>query len=141
MDILFSLIFGLIFGALSAYLAAKRGRRATLWFFIGLFAGLFGLLLVLILPASKEGPSQDALSLWILRKGKKELLPRVSPYQNHQWYYVDEERKAIGPVSFLDLKDLYAKETLSDESLLWHEGAAEWQPLSNFGGLESDLTS
>lgn len=141
MQIILSLFFSLIFGCLSAYIAAKRKRRATLWFFIGVFAGIFGLLIVLLLPPPKEPAEGDSLTDWINRKEKEteKLLPPLStsPYEGKEWYYVDQNRKALGPVSWTKLRELYEQKEINLDTLIWYEGLGDWQKAKDMENLFS----
>src|SRR5690606_41840004 len=45
-----------------------------------------------------------------------------------QWYYSDDERNRHGPVDDADMAGLHAGGQLAPDSLVWHEGLAQWQP-------------
>jgi uncharacterized RDD family membrane protein YckC len=45
-----------------------------------------------------------------------------------QWYYSDYQRNRLGPVSVADLAMLHANGQLADDTLVWREGLAQWQP-------------
>ncbi|MGN7726573.1 RDD family protein [Luteimonas sp. 22616] len=45
-----------------------------------------------------------------------------------QWYYSDYQRNRHGPVSGADLAMLHANGQLADDTLVWREGLAQWQP-------------
>jgi hypothetical protein len=43
------------------------------------------------------------------------------------WYYVEQGKQA-GPVDEAQLVQMYAEAKIQDETLVWHEGMANWQP-------------
>jgi uncharacterized RDD family membrane protein YckC len=45
-----------------------------------------------------------------------------------QWYYSDYQRNRHGPVSAADLATLHANGQLANDTLVWREGLAQWQP-------------
>lgn len=136
MEIILSLFFGLLFACLTAYVAAKRQRRASLWFLFGFLGGLFGLLIVLLLPSSQTPVEGDILNDFLTRNQKKSLpLKNYPPYHEKQWYYVNQERKATGPIPLEELQYLYTQGVITDSTLLWYEGLAAWQPLKELDGL------
>lgn len=136
MQIILSLFFGLLFGALSAYIAARRQRRATLWLFLGFLGGIFALLIVLLLPYPKEPAEDDVLSDWINKKTRKApLLSENTLYSGKEWYYVDTERKSIGPINLAKLQDLYEENIINDETLVWYEGLGAWRKIKELEGL------
>jgi len=54
------------------------------------------------------------------------------------WYYIDaREAKQVGPFSRDDLVGMISKGMLSSSDLVWHEGAADWQSISNFPELRN----
>ena len=46
------------------------------------------------------------------------------------WYYVDKQRQRQGPLSAQALIEAYERAELDGTSLIWREGLAQWQPLS-----------
>ena len=48
------------------------------------------------------------------------------------WYYVDRAQQRQGPVTASALADAWRAGEATDESLVWREGMAEWQPLAGF---------
>jgi len=48
------------------------------------------------------------------------------------WYYADDARNRIGPLSADELRDHYRRRQATDGSLAWREGLAQWQPLATF---------
>jgi len=50
-------------------------------------------------------------------------------------YYIHIEGKQKGPYSYPQLKHLYDKSLIAEETLYWREGLDQWQPLSDLIGL------
>ena len=50
--------------------------------------------------------------------------------ENAQWYYTDKNGKQAGPVSETELKDLIAQSTVTESSMVWCEGMANWTQAS-----------
>ena len=47
------------------------------------------------------------------------------------WYYTDDTRNRIGPLSADELRDHYRQRRLRRDSLTWRDGMAQWQPLAS----------
>ena len=50
------------------------------------------------------------------------------------WYYADDTRNRIGPLSADELRDHYRQRRLRRDSLAWRDGMAQWQPLASVAG-------
>jgi type IV pilus assembly protein PilA len=50
------------------------------------------------------------------------------------WYYADDTRNRIGPLSADELRDHYRQRRLHRDSLAWREGMAQWQPVASVAG-------
>ena len=140
MHIILSLFFSLLFGGLCAYIAAKRQRRALLWLFLGFLGGVFTLLVVLLLPTPKESLLDDPLSNWINKKGGKIVNPSpsnelVKEWSSREWYYVDDKRRALGPISISKLQELFEDDSISKETLVWYECLGNWKKIEAIEGL------
>lgn len=48
-----------------------------------------------------------------------------------QWYYADNTRKRIGPLTDDELREHYRQRRLHRDSLVWRDGMAQWQPLQH----------
>ena len=55
-----------------------------------------------------------------------------------QWYYEDHGR-AQGPISTAELLQKIQKQELQHLSLVYRDGAGEWQPVETFEELSSQL--
>ena len=55
-----------------------------------------------------------------------------------QYFYVQEGKQA-GPVTFEQLKMLFANRTINKEGLVWKQGMDNWKPLKEVEELKSFL--
>lgn len=119
---LLSLCYSLVIGIFSARYATERGRRSQVWFYIGLFFGLAGLLTLFFLPRIPltEPTAQDKLA-----EEPEQPDPRFQ-----RWFFVDQSRNQQGPVSFRHLFTAWRDQHISRDSLVWTEGMAQWEPIS-----------
>ena len=62
-------------------------------------------------------------------------LPRLST-DTHMtsWYYADDTRNRIGPLSADELREHYRQRRVRRDSLAWRDGMAQWQPLASMAG-------
>lgn len=140
MTLLTSALVGLIFGWVNAFIASKKGRDPLLWFVLGLFFALISLIILLVLPAVKpkkrvEGDSPFVgTTIDVTPLGAKEGVTtteiRLDSVEDQSWFYLDERRQQKGPITFLQLKELFKERIVVDNTYLWSEGMSEWMPLS-----------
>lgn len=45
------------------------------------------------------------------------------------WYYVDRQEQRQGPMAAQVIRDAYRRGQLDDETLVWRDGLAQWQPI------------
>jgi len=50
------------------------------------------------------------------------------------WYYADDARNRIGPLSADELREHYRRRRVRRDSLAWCDGMAQWQPLASVAG-------
>lgn len=48
-----------------------------------------------------------------------------------QWYYADDARNRVGPLTDDELREHYRQRRLHRDSLVWRDGMAQWQPLQH----------
>ena len=118
-----SLIAGMIGGAIMGYfcsqMAKRRGRSPKNWFFVGFFFGLFGLIAMLFIPLeSKKEPEK-----------KPDLLP---PNLHDQlFYYLDTDKKPIGPMSYPALQEAHTQEKITTSTYIWNDTMPDWQKIDS----------
>lgn len=133
MEILVVIISWLLFGGASSYFARQRGRDPFAWFLIGMFLGILGLLLLFLLPPLAVPVSADEEKVEEI----EEIEPQEAemPYQLKAWYYLDEMRNQIGPVSYNQLK----KANIQADTLIWCEGMPEWKTIAEIPHMKEAL--
>ncbi|QNP39637.1 GYF domain-containing protein [Lysobacter solisilvae (ex Woo and Kim 2020)] len=57
-----------------------------------------------------------------------------------QWFYADDQRNRVGPMSADELREHYRQRRLRRDSLVWSEGMVQWLPLERLA-LELDIDS
>lgn len=134
---LFSVLFWLILGGACFYVAKQRGRNPTAWFAIGIVLGIIGLILLYILPSKKTLNASPSLAV---SKGQKEeisvnpndsaasLLPPSPPsFHSKLWYYLNEENKRYGPMSFNALNQKWIDGDIKCDTYVWNEEMSDWK--------------
>lgn len=130
MEILVVIISWLLFGGASSYFAKKRGRDPFAWFLIGMFLGILGLLLLFLLPPLVEQTP-------VVEEKVEEIAPEEEgvPDRLKAWYYLDQDRNQIGPLSYNELK----KANIQADTLLWTEGMPEWKTVAELPRMKEAL--
>jgi len=145
-----SALFLLIIGAFCSYNAKLRGRNPYAWFAIGLFLGAIGLLILYLLPPKKptfeSTPSVAtpanavAAAPDIAVEQESTLVPPSKPAPPQKlWYYLDEENKRFGPMSFDRLKQAWALDQVKRETFVWNEDMEDWKPVKDLSNLLDQL--
>ena len=49
-----------------------------------------------------------------------------------QWFYADDNRERHGPLPAENIVELFRSGRISADTLVWREGAGDWQPLRDF---------
>lgn len=57
----------------------------------------------------------------------------MSEYQ--QWFYLDSNKKQLGPVTSDQLSEFVVKGVITQKTLIWTESLTEWIPAAKVGGL------
>ena len=65
------------------------------------------------------------------------VMPPPMPVQVQYFYAL--ERQQVGPVSFEQLKVLFANRTINKEALIWKQGMENWTALKDIEELKSFL--
>lgn len=106
-----------VFGAICFKMARKKIRNTTHWFFLGFF---FGLLAVIVLYFLKPLGSitQDILI-------QRDPFPFLKNDKNY-WYYLDIQKKQIGPMSIKKIFDNYLEAKISENTFVWNDTMGDW---------------
>jgi len=71
---------------------------------------------------------------------QQRLTDQQGAYRMTQWYYADDARNRIGPLSADELREHYRQRRLRRDNLVWCEGMVQWLPLERVA-LELDIDS
>jgi predicted PurR-regulated permease PerM len=119
----YSFLISIFIAFACSHFAKKKGRNASLWFMSGAFFGIFALVVLLFLPRLKRTVAQ-APSVPV------KLLRALIPTQTSKfWYYLDEEKKQFGPMSFEALSRAWQEGEVQAHTLLWNEDLENWKRL------------
>lgn len=132
------IISWLLLGFATAHFAKQRGRDPIVWFCIGTFFGILGLLFLFILSPLKSEEETPGETAEIFEGPPSTQLPHHD-YAIKDWYYYDDNKERIGPISFEKLKTLWASAAIRMDSYLWSEGMDDWKMLKDIPELEHHL--
>lgn len=104
-----------VMGFLALYIAKRKEKNPYLWFFCGFFFGLLGVLFLYFLPVKKQ------------KEKTVEIRPTVDPLAHTIWYYLDEEMKQTGPVSYAILKKAQAEGVITGSTYVWNPDLDDWK--------------
>lgn len=51
-----------------------------------------------------------------------------------QWYYADRNRQRQGPIEAAELAELFRRNEVGPDTLVWRDGLPQWQALGDFAG-------
>lgn len=123
-DLQTTILIKIATGLITAYLAIRRGRRPVFWFFIGFFFDLLGLIAFFFVPTPKKKLIPVPLT------GTKTVPePYLFGPADKFWYYLDESREQVGPMSHSGITNAWKGGKLSPATFIWHEDLPEWKPL------------
>lgn len=129
------IILWLCLGASTAYFANQRGRDPFVWFMIGMLLGFFGMLLLFLLPPVADAQQKMAP---FEEKGE-EFIIQNRDYLIKEWYYYDQDRVRQGPLTFDQVKALWKRGVLNEESFVWSEGLESWKKIEELQNVYTHL--
>jgi len=126
-------VFTVFWGWINSYFASQRGRNPYGWFFLGLLFGPFALVALFLLP-----PYSD-----LLPEAETETqavhVSHHSPFNQFDWYYLNENREPVGPITFVELQELNASNAIDDQSYVWNETMENWKRVHEVSELKEEL--
>jgi predicted PurR-regulated permease PerM len=132
----YSFLISILIAFACSHFAKKKGRNSSLWFMSGAFFGVFALIVLLFLPKLKRTAAQQASSAPV------KLLRALIPAQMSKfWYYLDEEKKQFGPMSFEALSRAWEEGEVQAHTLLWNEDLENWKRLDEVTSPFTSSTS
>jgi len=126
--------YALLTGFLSAYCAYRQKRSAFFWFFIGYFFNIWALAALALLPwlrkrmrvtQTNQDRSNSVHTLEVVPSFSLQIPPEA---EKTLWYFLDQERQTIGPMSFRAFYDTWKKGKILTTTLVWNETFTEWKP-------------
>jgi GYF domain 2 len=133
-----SFIIWVLIGAATSYFAKQRNRDPALWFFIGMLLGLIGLVILFILPVVDTPKESEKIA----GSDPVHKLPQfIEPpdFALKVWFFLDNERKQQGPISFSVVRTMWQQNKLHNESVVWCEGMHTWCKVNEIPNLIETL--
>ncbi len=125
MQTLFSVAVSLILGLACGHYAKRRGRGPIPWLVMGGLFGIFALIALFILPNLKKQKTSKKPTVVEPTK----LTATFPLHAEKLWYYLDDEKKQMGPMSFSGLSKAWDEGVVREVTLVWNEGMQNWQHL------------
>lgn len=113
---LLSFCGAVFFGHIHKKIALYKGRSPNRWFWFGFLFGVLGLPFIIFAPKRLE------------KKVAVTVLPE-HPLAQKMWYYLDKDRREVGPMSFNAFMEARDNELFNDESHVWCEEFENWKLL------------
>jgi hypothetical protein len=116
---------GIVMGSITAYYAKQKNKDPFIWFFVGFLFGMLGLLSLFIISnfqAKREAQNQPP-------PAPKPVAPAVP---QKFWYYLDQENRQFGPVSFDALNSAWKEGKITVNTFVWNEDLDGWKPFEQF---------
>ena len=80
-------------------------------------------------PSSQKSPPVQLTTVEIEKKVEEDKL----------WYYLDQNRQQVGPVSLIAVRELWNRGQLELTSLVWTKGMEQWQKIDDLSELKNYL--
>jgi len=133
LDNLFFLLILTGLGVLTAYYANTRGRDPYLWFAVGFFFGILGFIALFLFPNLNPPPVEKPK----VEEPEPSFVP--NPFECQDWYYLNAEKKNIGPLTLTELKDSWKEGSLDSKSYVWNDTFEDWKKVVEVEGLIKEL--
>ena len=125
MQTFLSVLISFILGLGCSHFARQRGRKPLNWFIAGLFFGIFALIALFILPVRKR--SKTSVSENLLSQKIPKLTILSPSHEEKLWYFLDEQKTQIGPMSFDALSKAWNEGKVQEHTYVWNESMDNWQ--------------
>jgi hypothetical protein len=130
MQIFLSILLSLTLSCGCSHLAKQRGRNPLNWFIAGLVFGIFALIVLFFLPIQRR--REEASHSQTIPPQKNPKLAVLTPsYEEKLWYFLDEQKSQIGPMSFNALSKAWAEGKIGENTYVWNELMENWQQLQD----------
>ena len=134
------ILFTLLAGTAAAFLAKKQGKSPQVWFAIAAvlawaFPALLLIFLLINLNLIKKAPSRgknpqakrSSDGIVTLDIDPTEDLSSNKEHTSRIWYFLDDEKNTVGPMSFTVLHQKWKDGKILKETLLWNESLKGWK--------------
>jgi hypothetical protein len=123
MQTFLTILLSLVLAWGCSHFAKKRGRNPTNWFIAGLFFGIFALIVLFLMPIRKPEAQ-------VSPEAQLALPPLTILQPDHigkLWYFIDEEKKQLGPMSFDALSKAWTEGKVREKTFVWNESMENWR--------------
>jgi len=128
-----SFLSSLLFGAIAGYVAKTKGKNPYLWFFLGVLLGIFSLLFLFLSDKIfKKSPFQKKTDTTTIDVTPDTTSGFDPEFQKTFWYYLDQQNKQNGPMSFEALTKAWKSGEVSQKTYVWNETLENWKPFEDF---------
>jgi len=117
----------IIMATMCALLAYSRGRSCIWWFFLGFLFNWIALLVLSFL--SPVDQAQEEMT------EEPDIEKKTAFDKAQQWFYLDHDKKVLGPYSSEGLKKLWKEGALFEKSWVWSKGTVEWKKICQVNAL------
>lgn len=130
---LISIALSILIAWFCGYHARRRGRNPTIWFVAGAIFGIFALITLFIFPVRKAQDKRENMDMPIDPTIPKipTLMPIFPLHKEKLWYYLDEQKKQFGPMSFDRLNKVWSDGAIREHTFVWNEAMENWQPFKD----------
>lgn len=118
-------------------LALKRGYDPHFWAIITILLGIIVPLVLYFLPPKKRYATQPMTKPKPKMTAPSGLDISSQPKDYRLWYYLDENKQAIGPMTGQRLKGILKENTITPTSYVWSDHMENWKRLSEIRELQT----
>lgn len=122
-------VFLFVLAAGTAYFADKKGRSPFGWFLLTLLLGMIAPVLLYFLG---EQPAVSTAKQSTATQPETSVKKNLSFATHIDWYYLDQNRQQVGPVSGSRLQELQDQGIIGPNTYLWKEGMESWQKMAGY---------
>jgi|GEM_PF-2203238 len=131
--------YALAFGLTGAFYAKRLKKNPYTWFFIGMVCKAYTLLLIFLPLALSR------VSVYLLKKRYskkinsplKEDITTIDAFTSYDlnvsaeattkfWYFLEENKKTVGPMSFVAFYKDWKSGKISSDAYAWNESFSDW---------------
>ncbi|MBN2479699.1 MAG: DUF4339 domain-containing protein [Parachlamydiales bacterium] len=135
------MISWICFGLFCSNIAKSKNRSRLTWFFLGVFFGLVALLIIIFL---KPLPLLEDEIIIQQARPNEPIFDTTKDF--NFWYYLDNDKTQVGPISFDALYRKYLSKIISESTYVWNDTMKNWQKIKEISifsknSKASDITS